>query len=279
MKRLLALVFCLTFILSLGEPAQAAGNTGKETYGIVIGSPNVNIRKIPDARGEKVETVDQGEVIPVFETGKEESISGKKGRWLRISHHGYEGWVFGGYVIGPLPGGAQDPICKPTDGSNPRLVSQQGIGPVQIGMTLDQVAKTWPGVSFHRTSDGDGLALVEIRAPLERVMIAFSDEEDVNAPVARNRKIIFLETFDPLMATAEGVHPGSPVEEVEKVYGRRQRVTLSEIESRQFIEFANQPSWLTLRLDYTGIFEEGQRKTTQVEANAKIFSMAVIHRQ
>ncbi len=265
----------LLFLFMTGTVAQATNESTAERFGIVIGSPTVNIRQQPDVRSAKTGTIDVGEVVPILELGREETISGKKGRWMRTSHRECDGWVFGGFAIGPLPDSALDPICKPTDGSNPRLISEKGIGAARLGMTLAQVANVWPGTSFRRTSDGDRAALVEIRAPLECVAIAYSDEANADAAVDLTRPILNLETFDPLIATAEGIHPGSPLADVEKVYGKLTKVTLSEIESRQYVEFAGQPAWLTLRLNYTGIFEGEARETTRIEPNARLWSISV----
>jgi len=41
------------------------------------------------------------------------------------------------------------------------------------------------------------------------------------------------------------------------------------------VTFEKQPSYLTLRLDYTGIFSAGSRQTTKFESDAKILSIAV----
>ena len=41
------------------------------------------------------------------------------------------------------------------------------------------------------------------------------------------------------------------------------------------IVFERQPAYLTLRLDYTGISPEGQRRTTRFEPGAKIYSITV----
>lgn len=65
------------------------------------------------------------------------------------------------------------------------------------------------------------------------------------------------------------------VTDVERRFGPVRQVTLSEIEQRQYVEFARQPAFLTFRLDYTGIFVPGAHETTRFEPGAKIFSIAV----
>jgi hypothetical protein len=84
-----------------------------------------------------------------------------------------------------------------------------------------------------------------------------------------------IETFDCEFHTAEGVHPGSLVKDVIKVYGRVKTILESEVESRQYIAFDNQPEWLIFRLDYTGIFANGAHATRQYDPAARIYSTAV----
>jgi hypothetical protein len=62
--------------------------------------------------------------------------------------------------------------------------------------------------------------------------------------------------------------------DAEKAYGKTQSITVSEIESREYIRFQKHPGHLTFRIDYTGVFPVGVRETTQFDPEAKIFSIA-----
>jgi len=59
------------------------------------------------------------------------------------------------------------------------------------------------------------------------------------------------------------------------VFGRTREIMKSEIESREFIEFERQPAFLTLRLDYTGVFSGDARATQEYKPGAKILSIAI----
>jgi hypothetical protein len=156
-----------------------------------------------------------------------------------------------------------------------RLISDHGIGGIRLGMTFDEARRALSTAKFERTSDGDGAALVEVSlAPNDSVTL-WADEDDPDAPIDWSRKIGTIETFSAGFHTAEGVHPGSLVTDVEHAFGKTREIEQSEIESREYIFFEKQPAGLTFRLDYTGIFPAGSRRTTKFQPGGKIFSIAV----
>ena len=154
-------------------------------------------------------------------------------------------------------------------------ISPSGIGPIRLGMTLAEARAALPSAKFARTSDGDGAALVEVTLAPDTTMVLWADEADTDAPVDWTKRITSIETFSAAFHTPAGMHRGSLVTDVERLYGKIKTLTLSEIESRQYVEFENQPARLTIRLDYKGIFKDGARTTTEFEPQAKIWSIAV----
>jgi hypothetical protein len=159
-----------------------------------------------------------------------------------------------------------------------RLISESAIGGIGIGMTLDSVRRAFPEATFERTEDGDGAQFVAVMLGTDATVVTWLDESDPVGPIDFAQSLKQLETFDSTFATPEGVHVGSRVADVEKVYGKTVEIMLSEIESRQFIRFERQPSHLTFRLDYSGEFPEGAHRTTRYAADARIFSIAVSRR-
>ena len=162
----------------------------------------------------------------------------------------------------------------PTD-SDMHVVSKSGMGSIRLQMTLDEARRALTVAKFERTSDGDGAALVEVTLAPDESMILWADEDDSGDPIDWSKRIKTIETFSQAFHTVEGVHPGSRVTDVEMVFGKTREIEKSEIESRQYVTFEKQPSYLTLRLDYTGIFSAGSRQTTKFEPDAKILSIAV----
>lgn len=133
-----------------------------------------------------------------------------------------------------------------------RVISDKGIGPIRLGMTLGEARKAAPGATFKRTGDGDGAALVEIALARDVTMQAWADEEDPSKPIDWRKKIQNIETFSKAFRTAEGVHPGMKVSDANRIYGATKTIETSEIESRQFITFEKHPARMLFRLDETG---------------------------
>jgi len=59
----------------------------------------LRMRSIPDLKGEKITTIPNHKKVSILEE-KEDTIhiSGKSGKWTKISYNGTEGWVFGGFL-------------------------------------------------------------------------------------------------------------------------------------------------------------------------------------
>jgi hypothetical protein len=120
-----------------------------------------------------------------------------------------------------------------------------------------------------------GAALVTVTRADTALMSLHALEDDADAPIDWSRAIVFIETFSPACRTAEGIGPGSLVVDVERTFGPTRRIVLSEIESREFIEFERQPAGMILRLDYSGDFAAGARETVRFAPGAKLLSIAL----
>jgi hypothetical protein len=155
------------------------------------------------------------------------------------------------------------------------LITVSSVGPVKLGMTLDEAKHAFPTAIFERVSDGDGGAFVSIRIAQEMLMTVYANEDDSEAPIDWSKKITFIEAFSALCVTKNGIHPGLRVLDAEKILGKTKEIQQSEIESREYITFTKQPKALTFRLDYTGIFDEHERKTIKFDPNGKIYSIMI----
>ena len=156
-----------------------------------------------------------------------------------------------------------------------QLISSAGMGPIRLSMTIGEAMRTLPAATFARISDGDGLALVQVTFGADTALTLYADEDDAEAPIDTSKRISRIETFSAAFHTVEGVRPGALVTEVEALFGKTREIVKSEIESREFIDFEKQPAFLTLRLDYTGLFAEGANRTKEYKAEARILSIAV----
>lgn len=159
--------------------------------------------------------------------------------------------------------------------SDALLITPAGMGPVQLGMTLEDARRVLPTATFERTSDGDGVALVDVTLGADTTLVVYAGEDDRTQPVDWSRRIERIETFSPAFHTAEGVRPGALVRDVERLLGATREIMLSEIESREYIQFERQPAFVTFRLAYAGVFAEGARTTRQYDPRATILSIAI----
>jgi hypothetical protein len=167
------------------------------------------------------------------------------------------------------------PVAQAESHNKTYLITPSSIGPIKLGMTLDEARDAFPSATFERTSDGDAAALVSIRVDKEVLMNVYADEDNSEAPIDWSKKITFIEALSALCNTEQGIHPGSSVLDVEKLLGKTKEIQKSEIESREYIRFTNQPKALIFRLDYTGIFKGNERKTTKFDLNGKIDSISI----
>jgi hypothetical protein len=154
------------------------------------------------------------------------------------------------------------------------LISKEGLGPVRLGMTLEEARKSLPAsFRLERGQDGDGMAWVDVRVGKHALMSLYAGEGDVDAPIDWSARVEGIQSFSKATATAEGVHVGDALADVEKAYGPVRRIFESEIESRQFVEFERQPG-VDFRIDYSGDFPPASRETTRYCPGARIYSIA-----
>jgi hypothetical protein len=87
-------------------------------------------------------------------------------------------------------------------------ITENGIGPVKLGMTLLEAKRAFPKATFSRGSDGEGVALVNVSTNESQVMVLFAGEEDKDKPINWSKRISSIETFSSNSSTSLGVRPG-----------------------------------------------------------------------
>lgn len=135
-----------------------------------------------------------------------------------------------------------------------------GIGYIKFGMTLEEAKKEYPKANFVRSSDADGAPFVDINMDKDNLMSLNANEDDPDKAINWRNKIVYMETSNSACKTANGIYPGILVKDAEKILGKITEITVSEIESREYIHFQNQSkkfTFLLYRPDNTTNLEQG----------------------
>ena len=60
---------------------------------------NLRLRETPDLNGKFIRSLNQNEKLELIEKGKEETINGTKGTWVKVkTEKGEVGWCFDAYL-------------------------------------------------------------------------------------------------------------------------------------------------------------------------------------
>lgn len=170
------------------------------------------------------------------------------------------------------------PAC--TNAPPAYVISSAGVGPIALGMTLDEARRAAPEARFERTEDGDGAALVAVTFPGDQSLVIDAREDDPGAPVDWTRRIEAIEAYGDQFRTVEGAHPGATAHDLARMFGPALQVDRSEIESREFVTYTRQPQYLTIRLDPTsGQFDGGAQGVNGLWTGALVLSIAVARQE
>jgi|GEM_PF-734957 len=161
-----------------------------------------------------------------------------------------------------------------------RLITATSIGNVKLGMTVADVRKIVKPMVLKRTSDGEGIALIEVMHGKESLMTIYAGEEDPAAPIDEKADVEMIETFNSKYSTAEGVKPKMSLDEVSKVYGSVKEIILSPIEAREYAKFAKEPNGIIFRVsgkgDMAGKYEKGISRANKYNSGAYLFSISIV---
>lgn len=162
------------------------------------------------------------------------------------------------------------------------LITPNSVGNLKIGMMVAEARQAFPGHTFSRTSDGEGIALIEVKRGNRTHFILYANEFDPAQPIDNTARIEFIEIVNPAYRTEKGVYPNMLLSEVEKRYGSLQSIVLSEIESREYARFAQQPAGIDLKVlnrsGQAGIYANGEMRTTRYARNAYVGSVILLGR-
>lgn len=155
-----------------------------------------------------------------------------------------------------------------------RLITKNSAGAVRLGMTVAQVREALPQAELSRTVEGDGIAMIEVRQGSAVEMVLYAGEADPESPIAEQARVEVISVLGSRFRTADGVHPGMRLRDVEKIYGKLVKITLSEIESHEHALLARQPAGLSFKIELPEIGLAGKyppgRSETRVYAPSAV---------
>lgn len=163
-------------------------------------------------------------------------------------------------------------------GNSEFLITASSAGPVALGMTINEARDAMPGATFERSSDGEGIAYVAVVENGETLMELHTGEYDPDTPINGDAKIEFLQVWSPRFQTADGIGAGTPVSVADAAFGGVAEIIMSEIESREYATFREQPSGLHFRLtneNNTAGDYQGDNITNRYLPGASIFVIEV----
>lgn len=161
------------------------------------------------------------------------------------------------------------------------LITTNSIAGVRVGMTLKQAIAQVPKAKLEMDWDGEGINYLAMRLPgADEQLLWLLPDDDLSEKQDLKRlplksKVNYLQTFNTACRNKEGYGPGVPLAKMLKAYGGFKDIEMSEIESREFVSFAAQPSEYSFQIDHTGIYKQGQRHTKRFQKNATILSVTV----
>ncbi len=158
-------------------------------------------------------------------------------------------------------------------------ITKTSAGDIRLGTTIAQARSAMKGMTFERTSDGEGVALISVKQGDVQLMTLYADEADPQSPIDETARIINIEVWDPRFKTANGIHPNMKLVDLEKILGKVKKIIRSEIESREYAEFATKTDDFTFRLmgpnSNAGIYPKDTRETTRYVANSYIYTISI----
>ncbi len=166
-----------------------------------------------------------------------------------------------------------------TPASRDQLITRDSAGPIRLGMTIAEARMAAVGAKFTRSSDGEGIALIDVGSNTENYMTLYAGEEDGDKPIDENARIENIQVWHPSFKTEAGAHPKMKLTDAGRLYGGVAKVTITELEWREFATFRNEPQGIGFRIaaagDRAGIYRQGEMETTNFTADAYILSIDI----
>ena len=168
---------------------------------------------------------------------------------------------------------------------NTYLITSNSVGHIKLGMTIAQARRAMHGFKLKRIIGSEPAALIGVSKAGRVIMTLYAGEEDEKKRIMEKAKIEQIFVWDSHYRTANGVRPNMSVRDAERLLGKVKRVFMSEIESREYVEFQKKPKSLLFRVGvntlgnylHAGVYPGGKREGTRCSPHAFIVGIEVSH--
>jgi hypothetical protein len=163
---------------------------------------------------------------------------------------------------------AQTPAC---------VIKVNTVGPIKAGMTIRAARLALPGSVWKQQDDpGGSTSYFAVMRGGKHFIDIYPNQED---GIKETSKVELMRVFDPACVTAEGVHAGMPLIEVEGKFGNLKKLILEPSEKREYAQFEKQPNWLEIQAGSgeAGMYNSSELCSHGYKPDAKVESVWVSH--
>lgn len=151
------------------------------------------------------------------------------------------------------------------------LITANSAGDIKLQSTIKSAETYLQSSTFSSTTDGEGVPLISATDKQQLLFLFYINNQD---------KIQHIEIFDSKYQTKDGIRTGMLIHDIEKHYGKLTEIIRSEIESREYATFTNQPKDIIFRVigknnGEAGIYSNKDNKTQTFHSDAILYSIFI----
>ena len=152
---------------------------------------------------------------------------------------------------------------------NSLLIYPKGVGPIRLGMTIEEARKAAPTWKFLETIDDEEAPCIDVRSD-NKVILRFFMYSYRFGSKKRGPEIAEIVVLSPMFSTTDGIRYGTLLSEIEKHWGKFLSAVRSDNRAVQFANFQNQPKWLWVSINGSVIKNPNQKSINSYPSGTRI---------